>query len=230
MRTLERLLFVTGLTLLIAYVGLRVHGELSSRLSMVAFQTAQTTSAKQTPSGTVDFSLWSEKRIAAFKESLSQHFDPPKAVLRIPKIHLEVPVFDGTDDLTLNRGAGRIIGTARIGANKNGNIGIASHRDGFFRGLKDVENGDTVDLVLPNEPRRFAIDKIQIVDPSDVSVLESGPVPSLTLVTCYPFYFSGSAPQRYIVHASLIPPSRSKGATDQNISTSSRAEPKETAE
>jgi sortase A len=196
----------------------------------MAFQSAQRASAKQASPDDVDFSLWSEKRIAAFKESLTEHFDAPKAVLRISKIHLEVPVFDGTDDLTLNRGAGRIIGTARIDANRRGNIGIAGHRDGFFRGLKDVENGDTVDLVLPDETRSFAIDKIQIVDPSNVSVLESGPVPSLTLVTCYPFYFNGSAPQRYIVHASLLPSSHSKGATDQNISTSSKAKPQETNE
>ncbi len=231
MRTIQRLLFVTGLTLLIVYVGIRLHGELSSRLSLMAFQSAETVSAKQIPPGGVDFSLWSAKRIAAFKESLTQHFDPPKAVLRIPKIHLEVPVFDGTDDLTLNRGVGRIIGTARIDANRNGNVGIAGHRDGFFRGLKDVENGDTVDLVLPDETLSFAIDKIQIVDPSNVSVLESGSVPSLTLVTCYPFYFNGSAPQRYIVHASLISSAPSEGgATKQKISISSRAKRQETTE
>jgi sortase A len=196
----------------------------------MAFQSMQTVSAKQITPG-VDFTLWSEKRIAAFKESLTRHFNPPKAVLRISKIHLEVPVFEGTDDLTLNRGVGRIIGTAHLDTNTNGNIGIAGHRDGFFRGLKDVQNGDTVDLVLPDETLSFAIDKIQIVDPSNVSVLESRSVSSLTLVTCYPFYFNGSAPQRYIVHASLIASAPSEGgATKQKISISSRAKPQETTE
>ncbi len=207
-RTIERLFLAVGLTLLAVYLGIRIHGELSSRLAVLAFQAAQSSapapeerSDGQTISG-VDVSLWSEKRIAAFKQSLTQHFDPPKVLLRISKIHLEVPVFEGTDDLTLNRGVGRITGTARVGM--NGNIGIAGHRDGFFRGLKDIQTGDTVDLVMPDRTEKFAVDKIQIVDPNNVSVLQSGPISSLTLVTCYPFYFIGSAPRRYIVHASLI--------------------------
>jgi sortase A len=123
------------------------------------------------------------------------------AVLRIPKLHLEVPVFDGTDDLTLNIGAGRIIGTARLG--QIGNIGIAGHRDGFFRGLKDIGPGDTMELELPDRTEHYAVSTIEITDPDDVSVLRPTPNASLTLVTCYPFYFVGSAPQRYIVHASV---------------------------
>jgi sortase A len=148
-----------------------------------------------------DFSLWSEKRIQGYKESLVKNVDPPLAILRVGRIHLEVPMFDGTDDLILNRGVGRIVGTARVGT--NGNVGIAGHRDGFFRGLKDVRVGDTMDLVTPSSTETYVVDKIQIVDPKDVSVLRPAKVPSLTLVTCYPFYFIGSAPQRYIVHASI---------------------------
>jgi sortase A len=230
MRTIQRVLFATGLTLLVVYFGIRLHGELSSRLSLLAFHSAHTKSDKQITPG-VDFNLWSEKRIAAFNESLTRHFSPPKAVLHISKIHLEVPVFEGTDDLTLNRGVGRIIGTAHLDNDMNGNIGIAGHRDGFFRGLKDVHNGDTVDLVLADRTMSFVIDKIQVVDPSNVSVLESGSVSSLTLVTCYPFYFNGSAPQRYIVHASLITSAPSDGApTHQNVSTASRDKQQEKTE
>jgi sortase A len=148
-----------------------------------------------------DFSLWSEKRIEDYEESLVEHIGPPLAILRVAKIHLEVPVLDGTDDLILNRGVGRIAGTARVGSSDN--IGIAGHRDGFFRGLKDLAVGDTMDLVTPSRTETYVVDKIQIVDPKDVSVLRPAKVPSLTLVTCYPFYFIGSAPQRYIVHASI---------------------------
>ena len=148
-----------------------------------------------------DFSLWSEKRIEGYKESLVEHIGPPLAILRVAKIHLEVPVLDGTDDLILNRGVGRIAGTARVGSSDN--VGIAGHRDGFFRGLKDLAVGDTMDLVTPSSTETYVVDKIQIVDPKDVSVLRPAKVPSLTLVTCYPFYFIGSAPQRYIVHASI---------------------------
>ena len=135
---------------------------------------------------------------------MGSRFDPPLAVLRIPKVHLEVPVLDGTDDLTLNRGVGHIVGTVRPG--EDGNIGIAGHRDGFFRALKDVGPGDTIELVTPKRVVRYAVDQIVLVRPEDVSVLQPRSRPSLTLVTCYPFYFVGSAPQRYIVQASVVGP------------------------
>ena len=84
-----------------------------------------------------------------------------------------------------------------------GNVGIAGHRDGFFRGLKDVAIGDTLELVTEKRINTYVIDRIVIVEPSDVSVLGARPNPSVTLVTCYPFYYVGSAPHRYIVQASL---------------------------
>jgi sortase A len=127
--------------------------------------------------------------------------DAPLAVLRIPKINLEVPVFNGTDDLTLNRGVGRIVGTAQVGA--GGNLGIAGHRDSFFRGLKDVAKGDVIELARAEQTDVYVIDGIQTAKPEDVSVLKSTPKPSLTLVTCFPFHYVGSAPKRYIVRASL---------------------------
>ena len=124
-----------------------------------------------------------------------------RSLLTIPRVSLEVPVFEGTDDLTLNRGAGRIAGTAAIG--DAGNIGIAAHRDGFFRALKDVREGDEVGLNSAQSNAVYVVDTIEIVAPGDVHVLEPRGHPSLTLVTCYPFYFVGDAPQRYIVHATL---------------------------
>ena len=129
-------------------------------------------------------------------------FEAPIAVLTIPKIGIEVPVFAGTDDLTLNRGAGMIAGTASPG--KTGNMGIAGHRDGFFRRLKDIRVGDHIELFAGHDKFVYAVEDITIVDPSDVTVLSPRPRTSLTLVTCYPFYFVGDAPQRYIVHASLV--------------------------
>lgn len=149
----------------------------------------------------VNFELWSEKRIAAYKETLSEHFDSPVALLEIAKIHLEVPVFNGTDEAILNRGVGRIIGTGRPGG--KGNIGIAGHRDGFFRALKDVAIGDSVDLLTTEGQRRYRVDNITIVTPYNVEILRDRNVPTLTLVTCYPFYFHGDAPQRYILQCTL---------------------------
>jgi len=204
---IERLLLLLGLALLSIYVAARIHGALLSRAAISIMSPSHAESSvtenqeQHLDVSPADFSLWSEKRIEGYKESLVQHIGPPLAILRVPKIHLEVPVLDGTDDLILNRGVGRIAGTARVGGSDN--IGIAGHRDGFFRGLKDLAVGDTMDLVTPSSTETYLVDKIQIVDPKDVSVLRPAKTPSLTLVTCYPFYFIGSAPQRYVVHASI---------------------------
>jgi sortase A len=208
LRSIERLFLSAGLILTCAYFGMRLYSFVASRAVIAAF--AQTppgispAHAGNDPVGGaagVDTSLWSDKRIHAYNESLSHVFGTPLAILKIPKIHLEVPVLDGTDDLTLDRGVGRIVGTAHPG--QPGNIGIAGHRDGFFRGLKDIAPGDEIKLVLPDVVATYVVDRITVVTPQDVSVLQPGPVSSLTLVTCFPFYFIGSAPERYIVSASL---------------------------
>jgi sortase A len=127
--------------------------------------------------------------------------DTPLAVLQIPKIHLAAPLLDGTDPRTLNHAVGRIPGTAWPGG--PGNLGIAGHRDSFFRGLKDIKAGDTIELETLKGTDTYIVDQIEIVTPDDVDVLRPRSVPSLTLVTCYPFYFIGSAPKRFIVKASL---------------------------
>jgi sortase A len=209
--TLERSLLVLGLALLGFYAAARIHGAFLSRASIHSFEALRTKSPvpdRPPDPSQVDFSLWSDNRVTAYKQSLAQHFDQPLAVLRVDKIHLEVPLLNGTDDLTLNRGVGRIIGTARPG--QIGNIGIAGHRDGFFRGLKDVVIGDRIELLEPNRTDTYVVDKVQIVYPEDVSLLQPTSSPSLTLVTCYPFYFIGSAPQRYIVRASIENPKPGK--------------------
>jgi len=204
--TLERLLFIVGLLMLGIYLGARAHTAVSSRATVENFKREQLRSPDQEKTVVLaaakpDFSLWSPKRIKEYEDSLATYFTPAIGILRIPKIHVEVPVLDGTDELSLNRGVGRIAGTANPG--QEGNIGIAGHRDGFFRGLKDVALGDTVEVVTQRRTETYIIDNIVIVDPDDTSVLQARQRPSLTLVTCYPFHFVGSAPRRYIVQASL---------------------------
>jgi sortase A len=212
LRRLETTLFAVGLLLVAVFALAELSGWLSASLALQRFEESYGRSSAHNTGvdAPVDFSLWSPQRIREYKESLSHKADVPLAVLRIPKLRLEVPVFDGTDDLTLNRGAGRIIGTARLG--EPGNTGIAGHRDGFFRGLKDIGPGDRLELVLPGSTDRYVVSAIQITTPEDVSVLQPTDTPALTLVTCYPFYFVGSAPQRFIVRA-VISPANGSGSS-----------------
>jgi sortase A len=208
MGRLQRFFLVAGLALIGIYVIAQIHSGVMSRAAIRRFEkvSAETRSggfdgSLAAASRKVDYKLWSEKRVAAYEQSLLEHFDTPLGVLRVSKLNLEVPVLEGTDDLTLNRGVGHIAGTASPG--EEGNLGIAGHRDGFFRVLKDIAPGDAIELVTTGRKDIYKVDKIILVDPSDVSVLQSHPGRQLTLVTCYPFYFVGSAPQRYIVEASL---------------------------
>jgi sortase A len=205
----ERALLAIGLTLLAIWGAARFHRTVGSQTAITRFQAENTANPASNSSGTfdsisstkVDFQRWSVKRIEAYEDSLAKKTDLPLAILRIPKIDLEVPVFNDTDDLTLNRGVGRILGTAQIA--RPGNLGIAGHRDGFFRGLKDIEVGDTIELEYFGGEDRYVVSQIQIVLPTDTHVLDATPVPTLTLVTCFPFYYVGSAPKRYIVTASI---------------------------
>jgi sortase A len=205
-RELERFLLVIGLAMLAFYVGARVHRAVLSRAEVKRFETERIsvkdgTRRVELLAAKPNFSLWSQKRVKDYEDSLAQQFAPASAVLRISKINVEVPLLEGTDDLTLNRGVGRIPGTGTVGT--DGNIGIAGHRDGFFRGLKDIGLGDSIVLLTANGNETYIIDRIFITDPSDVSALSPRTRPSLTLVTCYPFYFVGSAPKRFIVQATI---------------------------
>lgn len=207
-RRVEHVVLAGGIVLLIVWGGARFHRAVASRAAISEFRAGQASlgtelyrSVDPAPGPKVDFSLWSKKRVAAYEASLKENKDKALAILRIPKINLQVPVFDDTDELTLNRGLGRIKGTARIG--QPGNVGIAGHRDGFFRGLKDITPGDVIELEISGRTESYVVTEIQIVPPEDTQVLDATPTPTLTLVTCFPFYYIGSAPQRYIVTASI---------------------------
>src|ERR1700739_4184140 len=210
MKSLGRfgLLLLIGLFLVCMYSAVRVYSVAYSHAALREFSRRQTLTTASGPenlssrtAGFQKFSLWSEERIEAYQSSLFGNVPPPLGVLKIPSIELEVPLLEGTDDLTLNRGVGHIEGTTAPG--EIGNVGIAGHRDGFFRGLKHVHPGDTMDLLTEKGNSRYVVDEILIVPPENASVLARRSKPALTLVTCYPFYFVGSAPMRYIIHASI---------------------------
>lgn len=149
-----------------------------------------------------DQSLWSAGRIAAFADSLGQQTSPVLGVFEIPKFDLELPIYDGASDLHMDRGIARIEGTAMPGQD-DGNVGIAGHRDGYFRVLKDIRFGDEISVTTPAGTQTYVVQQLMIVDPSAVEVLNYTPESSITLVTCYPFYFVGHAPERFIVRAVL---------------------------
>lgn len=215
-RILETVTLGAGVVLVAFFLAAHVDGYFASRAAVENFEASVAHSPPAPPlppaggpsaaaplraPANVDFSLWSAGRIRAYRRSLAQDSSRPLALLRIPKIDLTVPVFDGTGALALNRGVGHIEGTALPG--EPGNLGIAGHRDGFFRGLKELRRGDVLELVLRDREDRYLVDRIEIVAPEDVSVLAPRAGPALTLVTCYPFYYIGSAPKRYVVEASL---------------------------
>ena len=138
----ERAAAVFGLLCLATWGVMRFEGSLGARYELERFAGLQRPAPLST--ATPDLSLWDPKRIAAWRTALDKPAPPPLAVLRVPKIGLEVAVLPGTDDFTLNRGVGHIDDTPLPGA--DGNSGIAGHRDGFFRGLKDIGPGDGIEL------------------------------------------------------------------------------------
>ena len=145
-----------------------------------------------------DQTLWSERAKSKYLRAQAEA-GLPLALLKIPRLNLEVPVFEGTDRLTLNRGAGVVEGTALPA--EPGNVVLSAHRDSYFRALKDIAVGDAIELQTLQGTRHFEVAQTFITDPLDVSVLDPLETSALTLITCYPFYYVGFAPDRYIVRA-----------------------------
>ena len=122
-------------------------------------------------------------------------------MLDVPRLKLTTPVIEGDDDSTLKRAVGHLPDTALPW--ENGNAAIAGHRDGLFRPLKDIKVGDEIRFRTSRDEYRYRVTGTTIVKPDDVSVLEADAA-ALTLITCYPFYYVGNAPKRFIVHAKRL--------------------------
>jgi len=184
-----------GAMLCAAAVGTAAYGRVMARLEVAQFRAQGGAAA-----------LWDGQRILAYEKTLHVKIAPPLAVLRVPALGIEAPVLEGTSDAAMNRGVGHIEGSALPG--ESGNVGIAGHRDGFFRALKDVKVGELVELERNTSAGiardEYKVERISVVEPSDVSVVAATNDATLTLVTCYPFYFVGSAPERFVVQAKLI--------------------------
>ncbi|HEX6993350.1 MAG TPA: sortase [Gammaproteobacteria bacterium] len=238
-RWIEYGAWLTGIALLIVFGGARLWAENERVRGLEALRAAQSSTAADLASipvassdraaastgpsaqpsaasrAAVDQTLWSEKRAREYAKAVTRPGRPAGA-LRIPSIGLEVPVYSGTSELNLNRGAGHIEGTAPLGA--DGNVGIAAHRDGFFRGLERLHIDADVLLEVEARTLRYRVVEMRIVRPTDVHVLGPTETPSVTLVTCYPFYFVGNAPERYVVRAELVEPADGLAATSLRAS------------
>jgi sortase A len=209
LRWIEGGLYLGGAALIAVFFLIRAEGQNQAEEGIQAFeaevarhaerQDAQIEQAALADFAAPDTALWDQARIERYEETLEAGGGPPLGVITIDKIGLQVPVFDGADDFNLNRGVARIRGTAR--ADTVGNLGIAGHRDSFFRGLKDIEPGDSIRLQTVRGIENYQVSSVLIVEPSELSVLAPTEEKTLTLVTCYPFYYVGHAPQRFIVKA-----------------------------
>jgi sortase A len=123
--------------------------------------------------------------------------------IEIARIGLAAMVMEGTDGRTLRRAVGHIGGTPLPG--QQGNVAIAGHRDTFFRPLRNAQLDDEITLTTLAGSYHYLVDSTEVVLPEDTQVLDNSGDATLTLVTCYPFYFVGPAPKRFIVHAHRIP-------------------------
>lgn len=168
----------------------------------------------------LDTWLFQEREGRELDQQLAQ--DKPKAGeapakgligrMKIERLGISVMVIEGVNSKTLQRAAGHIPGTALPG--EPGNVGISAHRDTFFRPLRNIKGNDVITVTTPNGEYQYRVVSTQIVKPSDVAVLKQTEREVLTLVTCYPFYFIGSAPDRFIVRAHRI---KSNEHATQNI-------------
>lgn len=186
MRTLERVLLVVGLVALSWYaaahlVAAREQAALSRELEL-----ARTVASDGRPHTVTPARLETRALVGR---------------IEVPRIKLSAVAREGVDVRTLRGSVGHVPGTSLPG--DTGNAAFAAHRDTFFSPLKFIRIGDEILITTPDGVHRYAVTGTKVVAPSDVSVLEGVPGHRLTLITCYPFDYVGSAPKRFIVQAEL---------------------------
>lgn len=158
---------------------------------------------------TVDAYLFQQDQVAHFERAAAVRA-PHVAVepgallgmLDVPRLELSTPVVEGDDNATLKKSVGHLPDTPLPW--QDGNSAFAGHRDGLFRPLKDVRVGDEIRFRTTRDAYRYRVTATTIVRPDDLSVLEPTSPGSLTLITCYPFYYVGAAPKRFVVRAERL--------------------------
>ena len=161
---------------------------------------------------TVEARRFQAEQIAAFERAAKAQAAPSRirqggllGMLDVPRLKFSTPVIEGDDSRTLKRAVGHLPDTPLPW--EDGNSAVAGHRDGLFRPLKDVRVGDEIRFRTTRDEFRYKVTRTTIVEPDDVSVLDRQEQSGLTLITCYPFYYVGAAPQRFVVHAERQPTS-----------------------
>lgn len=209
MRFVERLLLLIGVLALgsyaYAYLDTRFYEYRQTRLLEQSLAAGSSASAQQTDS------------LDTFRGNEEGETPPGPPLdegaligrIEVPRVGVSALILEGVGNRTLRRGAGHIPETAL--PRQRGNVGLAAHRDSFFRGLKDIRKDDKITLETPHGTFQYEVEWTRVVDPDDTQVLDETEAPALTLVTCYPFYFVGSAPKRFIVRAQRIEEARSGG-------------------
>jgi sortase A len=214
LRPVEVVSYLFGLVFTVFFVSQLAQGEVQRRQDIAEFEqvvsasgyapdSTSTVSSDLSPETlpAPDTNLWAPGRIADYEASMQMEIPQILGLLEVPSVGLKVPIYPSDSELNMDRGAGIIDGMAY--PHEPGNIGIAGHRDGYFRVLKDVQVGDKLLLQTLSGPKQFTVDTRKIIEIDNLSVLQDTQNQTVTLVTCYPFYFVGHAPQRFIVTASL---------------------------
>jgi len=190
-------LFLAAALLLLGYCALVLaDARIYQRQESLALQQLQESQHKETA------------RSLQFRPTTSTKSPPAVATrgligrVEIPRLGLSAVVIEGDDSKTLRRAVGHIAGTPLPG--QTGNVAFTGHRDTFFRPLRNIRLNDIIVVTTLQGQYRYHVVSTRVVGPEDVSVLSSGRDEILTLVTCHPFYFVGSAPNRFIVRAERI--------------------------
>jgi sortase A len=195
LRVLERLLLVVGIVAL----GYYVYATAESMLYQ-AFENREldrilnTSAASAAPSHDVPLAMPRPRPRPPTGSAIGR--------LEIPRLKVSAIIRTGSDARTLQLAVGHIPGTAFPG--EDGNMGLAAHRDTFFRRLGDIRNDDEIRVTTSDGVFNYRVERTSVVQPKDVWVLNRTEHPALTLVTCYPFTYIGNAPERFIVRATRL--------------------------
>jgi len=193
--------------LAVAIACLGIYGYAS--LERVLYQTYESREFDRVPDRTAAALAAPDGQIAPAVRASRKSISLPRPTaligrLSVPRLHLSAMVGEGIDGKTLNRAIGHIPMTALPG--ETGNVGVAGHRDTFFRGLKDLKTRDKIQFATPKGAFVYEVESMVVVEPADVAVLAPSNENILTMVTCYPFSYIGAAPKRFVVRARQVSP------------------------